>query len=67
MTEVEAGKWFLYVLCREPDCENEIVVEVADQQPPDVQDPIEVRCPFCGTPGRWEPEEIGCSYAPKMD
>ncbi len=54
MAEVEAGKW--YVRCRDPECSYEIAIEEADRGQPT----IDRRCPLCGTPGRWLPEEVLC-------
>jgi hypothetical protein len=61
MTVVEAGRWYLTVECRNPSCRRRIAIAEADHAPTmlfDIQAPIEGQCPYCGSPGRWDLEEI---------
>jgi hypothetical protein len=61
MAKVEADKWYLTVVCRNPECQRGMAFgEGCDSpdQPQALPDKLQFVCAQCGTAGEWEPTEV---------
>lgn len=72
---VEAGKWYITVECRNPECRHgspfSPYEDREDVPPPPtpipLPDTIQLRCFACGQEGVWTPEEVSRSQAPETE